>query len=59
MGVVEPGKGGARGPQRLCLLFSPKHWCVTESHHFSQPSCKDNTKCWLLSQARDCVLSLS
>lgn len=37
MGVEEQGQGGARGPQRLCLLFSPKHWCVTESHHFSQP----------------------
>lgn len=23
------------------------------------PSCKDSTKCWLLSQARDCVLSRS
>lgn len=54
MGVVESGQGGARGPQRLCLLSSLKHWCVTESHHLflSAPICKDNTKCWLLSKER-------
>lgn len=54
MGVVEQGQGGVRGPQSLCLLFCPKHWCVPENHHLSQPILKRHHL-----QRGDCVLSLS
>lgn len=59
VGVVEQGQGGARGPQRLCLLSSPKHWCVTEGPHLSRPVPQRQHQVLAPLQREDCVLSLS
>lgn len=56
---VEQGQGGARGPQRLCPLSSPKHQRVTESRHFSQPVLQRRHQVLAPLQKEDGVPSLS